>query len=210
MDIIRLAIAEHYLITIEGIIARLRDTPEIKIMHFALGGDNLIENLANFDTDILLIAADLRNCNYVLSAVTKKFPDIKIITMTFTIDEGYLELLCNCSPHGSVMKDDASFILIEAIKQVALHGYYYSSTVERQLHDFERKRSSKTLTILLTPRDIEILKLMEKGMSHDEIAMHLKVKKSTIDGHCKNIFSKLGIHKAQQAINEAHRLGILK
>jgi DNA-binding CsgD family transcriptional regulator len=61
----------------------------------------------------------------------------------------------------------------------------------------------------LSPREIEVLRLIERGLSNQEIASRLTLAPSTVKTHINNIYGKLGVESRVQAINRAHELGIL-
>ena len=62
---------------------------------------------------------------------------------------------------------------------------------------------------LLTPRETEVLELIARGYSYAEIASLQKVTKHTVQGHIKNLYSKLAVHSRGEAVFEASRMGLL-
>ncbi|MEO5674038.1 MAG: response regulator transcription factor [Chitinophagales bacterium] len=161
------------------------------------------------EIDIVLTAYDLPKCPQVLAMLSAKYPHVKVITMAFKITDDYLSFLQAHEPHGSIMKNDEPEVLHEAIQQVYKFDFYYTPGLERLLHEYQRKKTVGHPVINLTRKEKEILLLMEEGSSRNQIAQQLNVTVNTIDGHSKDIFNKLGVHKAQQAVIKARKLGLL-
>ncbi len=152
-----IVIADAYLITIEGIVARLQDNPAIAIERIALNIDGILSALEEKKIDIVLIAYDLPKCPQVLAMLSAKYPQVKVITMAFKITDDYLSFLQAHEPHGCIMKNDEPEVLHEAMQQVYKFDFYYTPGLERLLHEYQRKKTVGHPVINLTRKEKEIL-----------------------------------------------------
>lgn len=72
------------------------------------------------------------------------------------------------------------------------------------------KQQPKTITDVLSPREITIVELIGRGRSNKEMARHLGIAPETVKTHIKNIFLKLGVERRAQAIARAYALGLIE
>jgi DNA-binding NarL/FixJ family response regulator len=118
---------------------------------------------------------------------------------------------------GFVLKNCTKDELISAIRKIARGSKYFSSDVSEALMDImaESKEKQKSVTAViqrdqLTPREIEIIKLLAEGMSSPDIAKKLFRSSRTIDTHRTNIMKKIGVHNIAGLIKYAIQNGIIE
>ena len=142
--------------------------------------------------------------------------NIKVIVLTtFDDDETVFEGL-RAGAVGYLLKDVSSEKLVEAIR-AAHRGEYFllPSITAKVVSEFSRisKPSVKNLDGILpdplSPREIEILKLVATGASNREIAEYLVISEGTVKNHLSSILSKLGVRDRMQAILKAKEYGII-
>lgn len=141
---------------------------------------------------------------------------IKVIVLTtFDDDETVFEGL-RAGAVGYLLKDVSSDKLVEAIK-AADRGEYFllPSITAKVVSEFSKiskpspKHRDEFLPDPLSPREIEILKLVATGASNREIAEKLVISEGTVKNHLSSILSKLGVRDRMQAILKAREFGII-
>ncbi len=137
-----------------------------------------------------------------------------LILTTFDLDEYVLEAL-RAGASGFLLKDAPPEDLVEAIRVIAAGEALLAPSVTRRLLDRfatllppPEAAQNKALSDL-TERELEVLKLVARGMSNAEIAEHLVVSETTVKTHVSRIFSKLELRDRVQAVILAYEVGLV-
>jgi DNA-binding NarL/FixJ family response regulator len=137
-------------------------------------------------------------------------PRVVVLT-TFDLDQYVYEAL-RAGASGFLLKDAPEDQLVAAIRIAADGGAMFSPSVTRRLiEEFSRRASlSEPPPALaeLTPREREVLRLLARGLSNQEIAAHLVVSEHTAKTHVAHILSKLGLRDRIQAVVLAYESGL--
>jgi DNA-binding NarL/FixJ family response regulator len=139
-------------------------------------------------------------------------PRILMLT-TFDLDEYVYEALA-AGASGFLLKDTAAERLFDAVRIVAAGEALLAPSVTRRLiAEFARQRGrSKPLPGTLpglTPREIEVLRLIAEGLSNLEIAARLIVSEETVKTHISRLLNKLGLRDRTQAVIMAYESGLI-
>lgn len=117
----------------------------------------------------------------------------------------YVMGLLNAGALGYVHKGDSPHMLLNAIRAVAGGSKWISPTVAGVLLDSVRKRQEKESDTALTPRQLEVLQAMARGLTNDQIADELFIAEQTVKNHIRNILRKLGVETRVEAVLYALR-----
>ena len=140
-------------------------------------------------------------------------PRILILT-TFDLDEYVYDALC-ARASGFLLKDVTAERLFDAVRVVAAGEALLAPAVTRRLiSEFARLRpntaaSSAAELATLTPREIQVLRLIAEGLSNPEIAARLVVTEETVKTHVSRVLSKLGLRDRTQAVVTAYESGLV-
>jgi DNA-binding NarL/FixJ family response regulator len=138
-------------------------------------------------------------------------PKVLILT-TFDLDEYVYEAL-GAGASGFLLKDASGADLIAAVRVVAGGDALLAPSVTRRfIDDFARRRrherrSPKTVSTL-TPRELDVLRLVARGLSNAEIADELTLAEQTVKTHVGNMLTKLGLRDRTQAVVYAYENGL--
>jgi DNA-binding NarL/FixJ family response regulator len=118
---------------------------------------------------------------------------------------------------GYIYKDDSKIEIIQAIRAALQNEAPISPGIAFTiLKSLQESKNTKATNIekepknLLSPRETEIIQLISKGMSNDEVSLVLGLSTNTIPVHVRNIYKKLGTTRRTEAVFEARHLGIIK
>jgi len=140
--------------------------------------------------------------------VRRQFPQIKILALSMS-GQGHMvnQMIDDSDINGYVLKNISREELSAAIRKIASGGIYFSDEVLSEM-ETASKTSRHSEEVNLTPREIEIIRLIEKEMGNKEIAETLFISERTVETHRKNIFRKTGINSLIGLIKYAyeHRL----
>ncbi|MFI7453258.1 response regulator [Nonomuraea sp. NPDC049714] len=148
------------------------------------------------------------------AAPSAHVPKVLVLT-TFDLDEYIVEAL-RSGASGFLLKDVPPDELVQAIRVVAAGDAIVSPSVTRRLLDRFAARlpsayeqSTPARVDRLTERELEVLRLIAKGMSNAEIAAKLVVSETTVKTHVGNVLTKLGLRDRVQAVVLAYETGLI-
>jgi DNA-binding NarL/FixJ family response regulator len=216
--VIKILIVDDQSLFREALKTLLNASPDFDIVGDASNGEEALRMVLQHSPDIVLM--DLRMPIMDGVEATKRILQMgkstKVIVLTtFDDDENVFEAL-RAGAVGYLLKDVSSEKLYEAIK-AANQGEYFllPSITAKVVSEFSRiskpapKNQEMFLPDPLSPREIEIIRLVATGASNKEIAEKLVISEGTVKNHLSSILSKLSVRDRMQAVLKAKELGII-
>jgi DNA-binding NarL/FixJ family response regulator len=201
MNKIRIGIVEDQKLFRDGLIAIMEGEPEFDMVLEAESADQLFEKLKQSEAlpHILLLDMSLPDVNgiEINDIIHKEFPHLKTIILTAYDQPRYIVRLIEKGANSFLSKNIDVDELILAIKSVHHTGFYFNKVILYALQqETGKKKSSITsvngIPVELTNREMEILLLICKEFTTEEIAQQLFVSTRTVDGHRLNLLDKTG------------------
>jgi len=195
-------IADDHKILIEGIIAVINTDEFIEVEGYSLTGKQVVEWIKSNSADILIL--DINMPEYdgieVLKFFKQKKITQKVIILSSYDDVKLVQEMINLGANGFLSKDSAGLHIIEAINAVYHGDQYFSDAIKNnliKLYTGENittgKRPESTILNSLTPRELEVLKLITNEHSSLEIAGILNISQSTVDTYRKSLLKKTNV-----------------
>jgi DNA-binding NarL/FixJ family response regulator len=134
-----------------------------------------------------------------------------LVLTTFDLDEVVFEAI-RAGASGFLLKTSPADELVRAVRVVAAGDSLLSPSITRRLvEEFALRPATSAPTGLdeLTPRELDVLRLLARGLSNAEIATSLFVEQSTVKSHVAAILSKLGLRDRVQAVVAAYECGLV-
>jgi DNA-binding NarL/FixJ family response regulator len=170
--------------------------------------------------DVMLIDLGLPDGSGIdlIRQVSQKKPDVDIMVVTVFGDEQHVVSSIEAGATGYILKDSAPADVISCIRLLRAGGSPVSPVVARSVLRAIRNRMGSTAPARapgseqnpLSARETEILQLLAKGMSFNEIGEILGISPHTVTAHIKKIYRKLAVHSGGEAVYEATQMGLLK
>lgn len=198
-SIIKIAIADDEELFRQGITFILNKEINFDIILQAENGNDFIEKLkeANPLPDIVLMDLNMPLLNGVETTkqIKKTYPKIKIIALTSYYSKPFISNMISIGAVSYLAKNTTPKIVIETINNVARKGFHYDDNVmqviqENILNSNAKKNKSRFDVDYLTKREIEVLKLICKQFTTNEIAEKLFLSPRTVEGHRNNLLLK--------------------
>jgi DNA-binding NarL/FixJ family response regulator len=198
-----------------GISQILSHAADIDVIGDAANGSEAVEKTLRLRPDVVLM--DVRMPAMDGLEATKRIiaqrPETKVIVLTtFELDE-YVFGAVRAGASGFLLKDIDPDSLRQAVKVVAEGNALLSPSVTRRvIAEFAETTGDLDDSVLdqLTPREVEVLALVGKGRSNDEIAEELFISASTAKTHVNRAMMKLGVHDRAQLVVIAYETGLIR
>ena len=185
-------------------------------MEFVGAKENCVtveHDMAYAEPNVVLMDIDMPGGNGIegLKRIRKCTPQVFIIMQTVFEDEDKIFEAIHNGAHGYFLKKTHPDKLIDGIRDVMEGGAPMTPSVARKvLEVFQQQSSNKDAASFdLTPREIEILSMLAKGLSYKMIADAGGITFHTVNSHLKKIYEKLHVHSATEAVAKAIDQGLV-
>jgi DNA-binding NarL/FixJ family response regulator len=137
-------------------------------------------------------------------------PDMQVLMLSMHDDERYFLEGLEAGAAGYVLKRAADKDLIDAVRTVADGRTFLSDEAQRVLMDEWLEGGSTDVDDGLTPRELEVVKLIAEAYTNRQIAETLKLSEKTVESHRTNVFGKLGMRDRVEIVRYAIRRGLVE
>ncbi|MEX0873409.1 MAG: response regulator transcription factor [Actinomycetota bacterium] len=209
-DVIRLLIADDHPV-VRGGLRTFFDTVEgIEVVAEASDGVEAIALVAEHSPDIVLMDLAMPNVDGIEATrrIVESTPSTKVIALTsFATDDKVFPAI-RAGAAGYLLKETEPAELAEAIKKVHRGESILHPNVAARLMQDVAAATPRAHRTDLTRRELEVLRLIARGMSNREIASELSVAEKTVKTHVSNVLAKLGVSDRTQAALYAVQHGL--
>jgi DNA-binding NarL/FixJ family response regulator len=198
-----LSVDDHDLVR-KGIAAILSTEPDLALVAEAKTGAEAIQLFHKHVPDITLMDLRLPDRDGIEASkeIRKEFPAAKIVALTSYDGDQDIYRALEAGVRGYLLKDMVHTEVIRAIRIVHSGKRFIPFEVTQQLSDFFPE-------VALTPREVEVLGLVARGLGNKEVGDILGTAPGTVKAHVQSILSKLGARDRTHAVTIALRRGII-
>jgi NarL family two-component system response regulator LiaR len=206
MTPIRIVLVDDHRVVSRSLKAYLESFPDLTVTGIAASGEELLLRLDDWRPDIvlqdLLLPGGLNGIE-TTRRVLERAPATRVIALTASTDEARMMGVLRAGAAGYVRKDAEPETLLAAVRTVARGRTYIDPSIGAHLAKAGGASDD------LTPREMEVLRLVALGLSNRDIASQLTIGEETVKTHVGHVFGKLGVENRAQAAVQALKRGVV-
>ncbi len=204
---LRILIADDHGIVRSGVRMLIDRQTDMSVVAEAEDGVDAVAQAISERPDVAVLDVAMPRMTGIQAAreIKAQSPDTAVLLLSMHDDERYLYEAAQAGASGSVLKRAADADLVDAVKAVASGGAFVSphaDGADRWLVDQPRDP--------LTPRELDVVKLIAEAYTNKQIAEILHLSEKTVESHRGNVFSKLGIRDRVELVRYAIKRGLVE
>ena len=211
----RILLADDHPMVRRGLRMVLDSEPDLEVVAEAGDGAEAVETALAQGVDLAVLDVAMPRMTGLQAAaeLKRRKPELRTLMLSMYESEQYFFEALKAGASGYVLKSAADQDLVEACR-AAMRGepFLYPAAVTALIRDFLNRaaRGEDGPADPLTPRELEIVKLVAEGHTTDEIAATLVISKKTVEHHRSNVLEKLGMRDRVELTRYAIRRGLVE
>ena len=188
----------------EGVVNFINFDPELKVIASFPTAEEAFDFMVKNQPDVVIMDINLPGMSGIrfIEEIRDKCPATQFMMFTvYENDDKVFEAL-KAGASGYLLKKTSPATIIESIKDLYHGGSPMSSNIARKLVSAYHTKETNSHTLLLSPRENEILELLAKGLLYKEIAEKLTIVTGTVRQHIHKIYEKLHVQNRTEAVNK--------
>ncbi len=211
---IRVLVADDQRVVREGLSMVLGLLPDVEVVGAASDGAEAVTLAAALAPDVVLMDLRMPRCDGVEATrrLRAEQPDVRVVVLTtYSDDRSVLDAL-RAGARGYLTKDAGGAEIHQALRQVLDARAAIDPAVAHHLVAAvaETRRTPQAGPDGLTPREVEVLGLVAKGLTNAEIAGQLVIGEATVKSHMTHLLAKIDARDRAQAVAYAYRQGLVQ
>ena len=203
-DSLKILICDDQAVIRDGLEMLLKLEKDFEIVGAAQDGAQAVELAGQKKPDLVLMDLKMPGTNGIEAtrAIRSKYPEIKVLILTTYDDEEWLFDAIRAGAAGYLLKDTPRHRIVEAIRGTLEGKSFLDPAVAGKLLRQVANRQEQPASLLtekLTDREVDVLRLIAKGMNNSDIADQLHLSEGTVRNHVSAILEKLGVSDRTQA-----------
>ena len=207
---ISVMIADDHNMFVEGIESLLEGADNIQVVSKCYSGPEVFEKIAETPADVILLDINLPGMNgiEVCQKINKEYPNVKVLALSMHNEESFVTEILKNGAQGYILKNTGKKELLSAIQAVYNGQSYFSEDVTETIMKslVNPKSGSKGSTILapkISRRERDVLDLIVKEYTTQEIADTLFISLKTVESHRRSLLTKLSVRNTAGLVRVA-------
>ena len=207
----RILIADDHPIVRSGLRRVLDAQPDLRVVAEAVDGAEAVSKALAEQVDLAILDVSMPRMTGIQAAteLSRQKPGIRLLMLSMYDSEQYLFEALKAGASGYVLKSGADEDIVDACRATMRgESFLYPSAVNTLVRDYIDRGVDEQPDIL-TPRELEVLKLIAEAQTSKQIAEELVISVKTVERHRQNILDKLGL-RDRVAAGQGHRRGLIQ
>jgi DNA-binding NarL/FixJ family response regulator len=210
----RILVADDFPVVRSGLKSLLDAQADLEVVAEAENGADAVDIALREDIHLVVLDVSMPRMTGIQAAAElhKRKPELKTLILSMHDSEQYLFEALKAGASGYVLKSGADTDIVAACR-AAMRGdsFLYPSAVTSLVRDYVARAGNDADAFdVLTPREIEVVKLIAEARTSKEIAASLSISVKTVDRHRQNILDKLGMRDRVELTRYAIRRGLIQ
>jgi DNA-binding NarL/FixJ family response regulator len=211
----RVLLADDHAVVRSGLRTVLESEPDIEVVAEAEDGSEAVEKALANDVDLAILDVSMPRLTGLQATVEllRRRPGVRVLILSVHDSEQYFFEALKAGASGYVLKTAANRDLVEACR-ASMRGepFLYPRALTALIRDYldRARRGEAVPDDPLTPRELQVVKLIAEGYTSDEIASDLVISRKTVDHHRARILEKLGLRNGAELTRYAIRRGLVQ
>jgi len=207
---IRLCLADDHTLVREGLKQLFAESPDIEVVGEVADGNQVLELLRHRTCDLLLLDVTMpgMSAEDLLQRIRLNYPTLPVLMLSMHNEPQIARRQLKAGASGYLTKDCEPETLLDTIHKVVAGGRYLSPELAERIA-FEADSVTEELPVNMTQRELQILRLLAKGNSQNDIAAFLKISNKTVSTHKTRLMRKLAIGSNAELIRFAVTSGLV-
>jgi DNA-binding NarL/FixJ family response regulator len=210
----RILVADDHALVRQGVKRVVDHEPDLAVVAEAADGAAAVEQALDPSIDLAILDISMPRKTGLQAAreLSRRRPELRTLILSMYENEQFLFEALKAGASGYVLKAGADDDIVDACRAAMRgHSFLYPSAIHTLVRDFiERADQRGNDFDLLTPRELEVLKLIAEGHTSKEIAAMLVISIKTVDRHRTNMLEKLGMRDRVELTRYAIRRGLIE
>ncbi|HEX3330794.1 MAG TPA: response regulator transcription factor [Gaiellales bacterium] len=210
----RILVADDHPIVRSGLRKVLDAKADMEVVAEAEDGAGAVRLALAEDVHLAILDVSMPRMTGIQAAeeLHKREPELKLLMLSMYDSEQFLFESLRAGASGYVLKSDADQDIVEAVRRTMRgQSFLYPSAISTLVRDYvERGRPDEEQLDILTPRELQVLKLIAEAHTSKEIAQELVISVKTVERHRQNILDKLGMSDRVELTRYAIRRGLIQ
>ncbi len=209
---IRLVVADDHPFILDGLDQLFRGEADCDIVARTSNGEEALAAVEKYRPDVLVLDVRMPHMDGIelLRRLQQKELPTRVVLLTASLEDARLLEAFRLGASGLVLKESAPRLLVQSVRQVAAgeqswNGKAIAGALRLVL---QREQAAASLSAALTPREVEVTKMVASGLRNKEIASRLAITEGTVKFHLHSIYEKLGIDGRYALIGYARDHGL--
>jgi DNA-binding NarL/FixJ family response regulator len=208
----RVLLADDFPVVRSGLRALLNAEPDFRVVAEVSDGAEAVQRALDDDVDLAILDISMPRMTGLQAAqeLGKRRPELRILMLSMHENEQFLFEALRAGASGYVLKTAADRDLVHACR-ATMRGetFLYAGALSSIVRDYLQRPDNTGWEDPLTPREVEVVKLVAEGHTSDEIAELLVISRKTVDRHRANILEKLKMRDRVDLTRYAIRRGLI-
>ncbi len=211
METIKVILVDDHDILMDGIEAILKDASDIQVVDKASSAAIAETLIQKHQPDLVITDISMGEVSglELTKRITHQFPLVKVLVLSMHDDVQHISSLMDAGAMGYLLKNVKQRELFVAIENVMAGRQYIQQSVAANYARFRRLQQQARKQSILTPRELEITRLIVSDLTTAEISQQLFLSEHTVETHRKNIWRKTGVKTAIGLLNYVREHGLL-
>ncbi len=208
MSKMRIMLVDDHALLRSGLVAMLEYEDDVEVVGEAANGREAVDLYDRLLPDIVVMDVTMPQMGGIEASriILERHPDAKILVMTQHEEKKFIEAILDVDIAGCIGKRAAGAEFMTALKAVERGEFYLHPALARLVRDVRRKFVDPMDT--LTSREREVLELIVRGRTNQQIAHDLSLSIKTVEWHRSNLMAKLGTHGVAELVRYAMERGV--